>query len=146
MLLRGLDIVCRFRFMFLEPDSVFSGNSILSTRVEQLPDLAHSLVREIDLLGRDAKYAGLDRASTWSKFVAWPQLLRMAQDYEPRERIMRDIVGRILESQGQPQTLEKLRTELSDVVLDIESKTRPANTLLIRAMGTKLQELVADDA
>lgn len=143
LLLKGLDMVCRFRFLILEKDSEFSANSILLSRPDDLPDLAHGLIRELDLLGRDAKDVGLHKASVWSRFVDWEHLLKMGQDYQPLEQSLREVVGRILSAQDKPDVLLSLRKELADVVRCLEEKIRPANTLLVRSMATKLQEIVA---
>jgi hypothetical protein len=143
LLLKGLDMVCRFRFLLLEGDSEFSGNNILLTKPSDLPDLAHSLRRELDLLNRDASDAGLHKANVWSRFVDWPSLLKMGEEYQPQEQAMRGVIRQILESQDEPEALAGLRKELANIVLSIETTMRPANTFLVRSMAAKLQQQVA---
>lgn len=145
VLLKGLEIVCRFRFMFLESDSQFSGESIAATSVTRLQATAQRLVRELDLIGRDAREAGLDQASVWSKFVDWKHVSKMFSDYEPREVRLREIAAKILASNRDVVLMGKLRQDLSEIVMDIEAKTQPENTLLIRSMSAKLQQLVAHE-
>ena len=142
VLLKGLQLVCHFRFMFLERDSEFSGNSILATPLARLPDLAQRLVREINLLGRDAREAGMDQPHVWTNFVDWNHILEMTSSYEPREAKIREIGGKILELKAETASLELLRTQLSETVLEMEELTRPQNTLLLRSMAEKLRHLV----
>src|SRR5271166_5224044 len=39
LLLKGLELVCRYRFLFLERDSKFSADNVLITRAERLPEI-----------------------------------------------------------------------------------------------------------
>lgn len=141
LLLKGLDLVCKFRFLLLEEDSEFSSNNILLTKLDELPDLAHSLMRELDLLGRDARDAGLHKAHVWSRFVDWPSLHKMGEEYQPQEQSLRAAIKRVLESQDKPEDLATLRKELASIVQGLETTMRPANTLLVRSMASKLQQM-----
>jgi hypothetical protein len=145
ILLKGLEIVCRFRFIFLEVDSNFSGNSVRATALPRLADKVTRLVKEIDLLGRDARDAGLDQPNVWRQFVDWDHVLSMFGEYEPRELRLREVASEIMKNQMQHHVLEPLRGKLADVIADLESVTRPNDTLLIRAMSAKLQSLVAGE-
>ena len=60
-LLKGLELSCRFRSIFLEPESDFLGKNVDLTPFQRLPQIASSLLRELNLLHRDAQEAGLDR-------------------------------------------------------------------------------------
>jgi hypothetical protein len=60
LLLKGLELVCRFRFMFLEVNSEFYSKNILAISLERLPGLARRIIRELNLLERDASERGLD--------------------------------------------------------------------------------------
>jgi hypothetical protein len=142
ILLKGLEIVCRFRFIFLELDSEFSANSIRATAVTRLVDKVVRLIKEIDLLGRDSRDAGLDQPNIWRQFVDWDNVLSMFGEYEPREARLREVAGEIIKNRGHPAAIEPLRIELAAVVADLETMSRPYNTLLIRAMSAKLQSLV----
>jgi hypothetical protein len=142
LLLKGLDMVCRFRFLLLEGDSEFTGNNIMLTKLDDLPDLAHRLIRELHLLDRDARDAGLHKANVWRRFVDWPSLRKMGEEYQPQEQALRGVISQILESQDKPEALAGLRTELANIVQGIETTMRPANTLLVRSMASKLQQMV----
>jgi hypothetical protein len=93
-------------------------------------------------MSQSTRNAGLDQPNVWSRFVDWEHVLKMFGDCEPRERKMRELAGRIIENRTQTAILASLRKELSDVISDIESVTRPENTLLIRSMAAKLEKLV----
>jgi hypothetical protein len=143
LLLKGLDIACRFRFLLLEGDSEFSGYSIQLTKPSELPRLAHSLIRELDLLERDARDSGLHKTNVWSKFVDWERLGKMYEEYQPQEQALRGVIRRILESQDKTEVLADLRKELAGIVLGIEKTMRPANSLVVRSMASKLKQMVA---
>ncbi len=143
LLLRGLDVACRFRFLLLEGDSEFSHNTISTTRLADLPDLAHGLLRELDLLERDARDAGLHKTHVWSNFVDWPRLRQMVEEYQPQEQALRGVIRRILELQDKPDQLADLHKELERIVLGIETTMRPANALVVRAMASQLKQMVA---
>jgi hypothetical protein len=66
-LLKGLELICRFRFAFLEPSSDFLGENISLIHPDQLPNFAMKLLKELNLLHRDAQEAGLDRPGMWAK-------------------------------------------------------------------------------
>src|SRR5580704_15387978 len=77
-LLKGLELVCRFRFMFLETDSEYSGQNILASQPERLPELASRLLKELNLLRKDARDAGMDQPKIWRKFVTWDHITKMS--------------------------------------------------------------------
>jgi hypothetical protein len=143
LLLKGLDIACRFRFLLLEGDSEFSHNNISLTKPSDLPDLAHSLIRELDLLERDARDAGLHKTHVWSNFVDWPRLRRMVEEYQPQEQALRSVIRKILELHDKPDDLASLHKELASIVLGIEATMRPANALVVRSMASQLKQMVA---
>jgi hypothetical protein len=69
LLLKGLELVCRYRFMFLEADSPFVYENIEVTRDEELHDRAASVMRELDWLKRDARQARLDDSVVWARML-----------------------------------------------------------------------------
>ncbi len=143
-LLKGLELVCRFRFMFLETDSEFSSQNILAIHVERVPELAHRLLKELNLIRRDASDAGLDEPKVWRNFVTWEHIRSMADAYRPRELKVRAIIARIAAAKAQPTALSPLREELSAMLDEMGSAIRPENTLLLREMARKLESMVAD--
>ena len=70
-LLKGLELVCRFRFLFLESDSEFGFQNVQRTSPEKLPEVVSRLQRELNLLRKDSRDVGLDQPFVWSKFVTW---------------------------------------------------------------------------
>ena len=145
LLLRGLELVCRFRFMFLEDTSQFSSGVIRVKDSQKLPEIASSLLRELDLLNKDARDASLDDPAKWRVYVSWDDLLQMSKEYRPCEQQIYEIVGRIVQSKRQPELLEPLQRELADVLDDLQKKIRPFNTKLVKQMTRKLEELVPSD-
>jgi TIR domain len=144
-LLKGLELVCRFRFMFLETDSEFSSGNVSVSNVERLPELARRLLKELNLLRKDARDAGMDEARVWRKFVTWEHLEAIAAAYRPRETTLREIIAKIAAVKGDPTGLMPLRQELSGVLEELENAIRPENTILIREMARKLEEIADDE-
>jgi hypothetical protein len=143
-LLKGLDLVCRFRFMFLESNSEFSSHNVLASDVDRLPGLANSLLRELNLLRKDAREAGLDEPKVWRNFVTWEHIMTMSAEYRPREVQIREIVSKVAAAKGQRNALTPLRQELGGVLEELENAIRPENTLLLREMAHKLESLVEE--
>jgi TIR domain len=143
-LLKGLELVCRFRFTFLETDSEFSGPNVLLSSIERIPSLATKLLKEMNLLRRDAREAGLDDPKVWRNFVTWEHLQNLSEAYVPRELKLHEIAGQIAAAKGDSGKLAQLRQELSQVLDDMATAIRPENTLLMREMAHKLETLVEE--
>jgi hypothetical protein len=144
-LLKGLELVCRFRFMFLETDSEFSGQNISASNLERLPDLAARLLRELNLLRKDARDAGMDDPRVWRNFVTWEHITKMAEAYRPREVKLRELTARIAALKGQPDALTPLRKDLSVLLEEMENAIRPENTFLLQEMARTLEKIGADE-
>jgi TIR domain len=144
LLLKGLELVCRFRFLFLEDDSDFSYRSVQMTPPERLPEVTSRLQRELNLLRKDSRDAGLDMPNIWRRFVSWELLEKMGSDYGPREKKIRAAIAEILDAKtkaAKPEKMVELRQGLSDLLKDLEETLRPENTLLLQQMAGKLQEI-----
>jgi hypothetical protein len=141
LLLKGLELVCRFRFLFLEEDSEFWHQSIKMMPPDRVPEIASRMQRELNLLRKDSRDAGLDQPNIWRRFVSWDHLTKMGADYVPREEKMRSVINRILDSKRKMDAIVPLRQELSDVLKDLAETIKPENTLLLKEMSAKLQEL-----
>jgi len=142
LLLKGLQLVCRYRFMFLELKSEFSSDNILASNKE-LPETAAKLLRELDLIRSESVAAKLDDPAVWAGFVnGWSKIHEMSSIYRPREDELRKVLGEILHAKGRGEAEEGLRKRLSDAVGEIENLIRPHNTFLIKEMAGKLLELV----
>ncbi len=143
-LLKGLELVCRFRSMFLEPGSDFLGANVGLMQVNKLPEIANSLLKELNLLHRDAQEAGLDRPGMWTQYLDFDHFRAIAEAYRPCESELRRMIPKIMALRGQPELLEPLGKEMSAVLTRMEVVVRPENSLLLREMAAKLSKIVED--
>jgi hypothetical protein len=141
-LLKGLQLVCRFRSMFLEPDSDFLGQNILLTNIHGLPDLSNRMLKELNLLHRDAQEAGLDKPGMWAKYVNFDHIKTIAEAYRPCDIKLREIIPKITSARGQSALLESYRKEMSEVLTSMETVVRPENGLLLKEMAAELNRIV----
>ncbi len=141
-LLKGLEISCRFRSLFLEDMSDFLGQNLRLTDIHKLPELAATLLTELNLMHRDAQQIGLDKPGWWAKFVDIEQLTAIAEAYRPCETRLREIIPQILAAKGDRARLEPLRHEAADELTKMETAVRPRNAALLRAMASALNRIV----
>jgi hypothetical protein len=141
-LLKGLELVCRFRSMFLESKSDFRGENVSLTAPDQMPRLASRLLKELNLMHRDAQEAGLDRPGLWTSYIDFEHFKAIADAYRPAESKLRMIIHKMMAVGSQPALLEPLSKEMSDVLTAMQIAVRPENALLLREMAAKLSELV----
>ena len=146
LLLKGLELVCRFRFMFLEEPSQFSAGNILANPPDLFQELVGRLLKELNLLRKDSRDVGLDDPTKWRRFVSWDVIQTMGKEYRPREDNIRLIIGRISEVKGKTDLVVPLQRELSNALGEMEEKVLPLNTLLLRQMAAKLRDLVPECA
>jgi TIR domain len=142
LLLKGLEMVCRYRFMFLESTSEFFSKNILAIGLDRVPGLAQRMVKELNLLRRDAREAGLDQPNVWSEYVSWDTVLEMSRAWAPREKRMREVAAMIATHRGDISELEPRRQEFAAVIDDLDTATRAHNRLLIEQMSDRLRRLV----
>jgi len=141
-LLKGLELVCRFRSAFLEPSSDFLGENIGLIHLEQLPKLAAKLLKELNLLHRDAQEAGLDRPGMWAKYVTFEHIKKISEAYRPCELKLREIISKIMAAKGQTQLLQPLGKEMAEALTTMEKVVRPENKLLLQEMAMQLNKIV----
>jgi hypothetical protein len=141
-LLKGLELVCRFRAAFLEPQSEFLGENVSLTGSEKLPILASRLLGELNLQHRDAQVAGLDSPAKWKEYVNFEHLIAIAEAFRPCEGKLREIIPKILAGKGDPSVLKPLGQELAGVLTAMEIAVRPENGFLLREMAAKLNKIV----
>ncbi len=146
LLLKGLELVCRFRFLFLEKDSEFFYMNVQLRRPEQIVEITNQLQRELLLLRKDSRDAGLEHTNVWSRFVTWEHLEKMASVFRPLESKIQSVIGEILRAKGDESRLIELRQELSALLKELEENIRPENTLLLHEMATKLEEITSKEA
>ena len=141
-LLKGLELVCRFRSMFLESGSDFLGDNIRLTQATRLPDVAARLLKELTLLNRDAQEAGLDRPGKWTQYVDANHLKAIADAYRPCESELRLIIPKVIAARGQASELEPLGRQMAEALTAMEAAERPENRLLLQEMAAKLNQIV----
>lgn len=139
--LKGLEIICRYRFMFLEKTSKFAWYNIVLAGPDQAQSDAYELRRELDLMRRDALRAGLDRPATWVAYMDVADLQKMGEIYPPAEQKMRELVTAILKATSQDQ-IKDLQKQLSDQIRSVAEVTEPINASLIISMAQSLQSLI----
>jgi hypothetical protein len=146
LVLKGLELCCRFRFLFLEKNSEFSHMNLRIAERSRFIELVRNIERELNLFRRDSIEAGLDRANVWADFVDWRYLQKMSEEWRPLESQIRDYCAKIravdLEN---PDTLPNLQNALADLINQLETKMRPLSTQLICGLTDSLKQLCSCD-
>jgi hypothetical protein len=140
LVLKGLELSCRFRFLFLEKNSEFSHMNIRIAMPNRLHELGRSMERELNLFRRDAIEMGLDKPNVWADFIDWQYLQKMSEGWRPRETAIRDICIKIREAKEDSEEIPKLRELLADTVEQLETTIRPLNTQLICGLTDSLKK------
>ena len=140
LVLKGLELSCRFRFLFLEKNSEFSQMNIRITMPNRLRELGRSIERELNLFRRDAIEMGLDKANIWADFVDWQYLQKMSEEWRPLETKIRDICVQIRGVKEDSEEIPRLRDSLADTVKRLETAIRPLNTQLICGLTESLKK------
>ncbi len=138
---KGLELLCRFRSLFLEKNSEFSSLSFRVANVRILRSLARNMEREMNLLRRDALEMGLDRANVWAEFVDWSRLLKMTELWRPLEARIRIALTQI--RMVPDDCLESCRTVLVEATKELESSMNVINGEAIQEMTDKLRKFTS---
>jgi hypothetical protein len=141
-LLKGLELLCRFRSLFLEKESEFRGEIVGLTDPVKLQHLVGSLLRELNLIHRDAQDAEIDRPALWMQYVDFEHIKAIAKAYRPAEAKLRELMGKVMTSDGDLKSLESLRDEMAETLTRMETAVRPENALMLREMSAKLSRIV----
>ena len=141
LLLKGLHIVCRFRFLFLESDSDFYHFNVKRLAAGLLPNTARQLVGELDLLYSDMLQADLHKPGSWKAFVPLDQLEKMSMVWAPIEEAIRKLCADAVRESGNHEALTRLSSELAAQLKKIEEQMTDHNVTLIKSMASKLTEL-----
>src|SRR5208282_1136953 len=131
LVLKGLELSCRFRFLFLEKNSEFSHMNIRIALPSRLHELGRSIERELNLFRRDAIEMGLDKPNIWADFVDWQCLQKMSEEWRPLEAKIRDICVKIRGVKEDSQEIPGLQNSLADTIKQLETDIRPLNTQVI---------------
>jgi len=142
LLLKGLELSCRFRFLFLERNSEFSSMSIRIANPASIRDVARRMERELNLLRRDALEVGLDKANVWANFVDWAHLVRMSEAWQPLELKIRENLSEIRSCHQGSESLPVLRESLAASIQELETALKPLNAELIDELTDKLKQYI----
>jgi hypothetical protein len=138
VLFKGLELLCRFRSLFLERNSEFSSLSYKIANPNALRDMARSTERELNLLRRDALELGLDRANVWAEFVDWTRLIKLADVWRPIESRIRESLADMRRCEADELGIH--RQSLLTALEDLETAMRPLNAEAIAEMADKLKK------
>lgn len=141
LLFKGLDLFCRFRFMFLETGSPFSRKGAELAMGERLREFAARIERELNLLSRDALEAGLDDPAKWFGLID-PDLLVLAfKRWSPIEVELRDAL-RAARNAG-AESLHAAQNSLMNTLTSVENTMGIVNADAIAAMADRLKSATA---
>jgi|HubBroStandDraft_6_1064221.scaffolds.fasta_scaffold64209_2 hypothetical protein len=143
LVLKGLELSCRFRFLFLERNSEFAQMNIRIALPNRVHELGRSIERELNLLRRDSVEMGLDKANVWADFIDWQYLQKMTEVWRPLETKIRDICIRIRSFKEDSEEILRLRDSLADTVKALEIAVLPLNTQLICGLTDSLKKFCA---
>jgi TIR domain-containing protein len=144
VIFKGLELLCRFRSLFLEKNSEFSGLSFQIVKLAVLRTLARNMERELNLLRRDALEVGLDRPNVWAEFVNWTHLLKMSELWQPLESRIRIALAQI--RTVDEENLESCRMSLVKACKELEETMYAVNAEAIAEMTDKLREFILPKA
>ncbi len=144
-LLNGLDIICRFRFLFLEENSLFGKWVMSHAPAGRYAEIARRLVGELNLFTRDAQAASLDDVVAWASLEIGKDLLeQMGVAWASFDTPIRGKCSgiAILARKGDSGELRQEWKELTAILSEMCGIIQPLNTSLIQQMTSKLAELV----
>jgi hypothetical protein len=139
LLLKALDVSCRFRSMFFESGTPFSSVSVHLSTVGGALNIAAKLVRELNLLRKDARDAGLDKPSVWLTLVDPEAFRDIVEVYQPLEKKIREVASQILEARTTPDLIPELKEKLAAILEELKQRAEPGNARLIQEMTSKLR-------
>ncbi len=146
LLLKGLHLVCRFRFMFLETESEYYWLNVHQWTRKQIPNLARQLIAELDLIRTEAREAQLDKPGTWAAFVSIDELVEMGRVWAPLEESVRTLCLSAIEKAPDETALMKIRNQLELQLKELSQSISPHNAALLKAMSVKLADLATSAA
>jgi hypothetical protein len=140
LVLKGLELSCRFRFLFLEKNSEFSHMNLRIALPDRLHELGRNIERELNLLRRDAIEMGLDKANIWADFVDWQYLQKMSEAWRPLEGEIRRLCVLLRAAKSDSAEIPQLRDSLADTIKQLETSVRPLNTQIICGLTDSLKK------
>jgi hypothetical protein len=138
LLLKGLELLCRFRSLFLEERSEFSSVACRVAKADAIKEFACGMERQLNLLHRDALQAKLDSPGVWLGLVEPDHLIRLSDGWRPFDSSIPDALTNIRRSE--PGTVENCRQSLVTILREMEETMRPLNAGVIAEMADELKK------
>ena len=145
MLLKALEIACRFRFMFLGRSAKFRCANVGLASPERIQEMAKALQDELNAMAREMSNAGLAQPGQWMQYIDEDLLRQIADTYRRASRNIRKLVGTILQT-TKVEEMEPLQRELCEHLKELASATEPINTALIKSMSQGLPSMIEDES
>jgi hypothetical protein len=143
LLLKAIELVCRYRFMFLEEVSPFVKNNIEIISNDLLFDIAGNIIREIDWLRRDAREAKLDDTTIWAAMLgSYDLIAKVSNAYRPCEKELRVIALAIRRAKVGGNDLAELRSKFANAVDSLAQSTNSVNREIMIALTKRLDQYV----
>jgi len=139
LLLKALALCCRFRFLFFEEESQFSHEKLMLRDESEIKDWARKLVRELNLLKRDALESRLDSPAEWKFLIDPPALLEMHKGYTFLEAALYETAQRVLTSDAADASTAN--EAFIAAVKELELKFKKVNAQAIRDLGKLVSQL-----
>ena len=141
LLLKGLHIVCRFRFLFLESQSDFYWFNIEGWGTARLPRMARQLLAELGLMQTEAQDAELHKPGTWEVFVSIDDLEAMMRTWKPLETEIRKLCLRAMEPGADEASLAATLVELKQQLKLVAQRITVHNSMMLGAIAKKLADM-----
>lgn len=141
LLLKGLQIVCRFRFLFLERQSDFHHINVKIKHDLDIASIASRILAELATLKSDTIEAKLDSPAAWLEYLNADELIRMSDIWNPLSLELTKACTDALSITASAD-MELQRNKLAEILERIGTSIRPDNELILRAMAGKLEQFV----
>jgi len=125
--------------MFFEEESEFSETKVRSTDLSELKDLARKLIKELNLMKRDALEAELYSTAKWTFLIKPDALLKMHEEYTRIEADIYAAAEKILNCDR--AQLASAKADLIKAVMNLRTNFYYQNAQLIRDLGMKVSRL-----
>ncbi|MDM0085721.1 toll/interleukin-1 receptor domain-containing protein [Variovorax sp. J31P179] len=141
LLLKGLDIVCRFRFLFLESQSDFYWFNVDGWRPAGLPKMARQLLTELALMQTEAREAELHKPGSWAAFVSLEDLEAMMSKWTPLEAEIRKCCLQAIEPGADEALLAQTLAALKQQLRRLSKECASDNANMLGAISRRLVSL-----
>ena len=139
LLLKGLDLVCRTRSLFLETSSEFTEGNVNTIGDEHLPELARKMIGELNLLGRDAHTHGLDQPRVWPNSPTGPRFPRWLPRGGHARKDFRELAAAIKRAENDAPALRNLRADFAKALKETTEAISHHNGTLLAKMADRLK-------